>query len=87
LTSFTLGLGVTIFGGYLAAAAVQDHKALVDSLAMRIATESMIGELQRKNAQHESREIELRDAREKPNPRAGPKVNSSPPSVTRSAPP
>ncbi len=61
----SLGLCIIAFIAYMASATLHNHKTLSDALVARFEREALAAELTEKNAQHESREIELQEAREK----------------------
>lgn len=60
-----LGVCITIFIAYMWSAMLHSHKMLSDALVLRFEHEALAAELSAKNLEHESREVELREAREK----------------------
>jgi signal transduction histidine kinase/ActR/RegA family two-component response regulator len=65
LNGAALGICVVIFIVYMAFATLRNHRTLSDALVMRFEREAIADELTAKNADHETREIELQEAREK----------------------
>jgi signal transduction histidine kinase/ActR/RegA family two-component response regulator len=60
-----LGGCVLVFIAYMVPATLHGHQVLSQALVLRFEHEALADTLTAKNAEHESREIELRDAREK----------------------
>jgi two-component system, sensor histidine kinase len=59
-----LGACVVIFSLYMSSAMRRNHQIVSDALAMRFEREAIAAELQEENTRRESRESELREARE-----------------------
>ncbi|MBI4626493.1 MAG: response regulator [Verrucomicrobia bacterium] len=61
----TIGACVVLFIVYMASASLHNHRTLSNALVMRFEREAMAAELQAENARRDSRESELREARER----------------------
>jgi signal transduction histidine kinase len=65
LVGISLGICVVIFIIYMCSAMLHSHRTLSEAMVLRFEREAIAAELTAKNAEHESREVELREAREK----------------------
>jgi signal transduction histidine kinase len=65
LTGIVAGISVLLFVAYMASATLHNHQTLSDALVMRFEREALAAALQEENTRRESREAELREARER----------------------